>query len=105
MIYLKNTAEEQMMYIPRLAERCSDNVLLTIQSSMTQQTYEFSLYDGNSSILYHKVMVSLPNLSSGEYTYTLSDAVGELSSGVLVIGDLQNPIEYINETEYEQYEE
>jgi hypothetical protein len=41
----------------------------------------------------------------GEYRYSFSDEIGELSTGLLVIGDLQNPIEYINETEYEQYED
>jgi hypothetical protein len=42
---------------------------------------------------------------SGEYEYTLSDEVGVLSTGLLVIGDLELSTEYNNEIAYEQYTE
>ena len=42
---------------------------------------------------------------SGEYEYTLSDEVGVLSTGLLVVGDLEIPTEYNKEIAYEQYTE
>jgi hypothetical protein len=62
--------------------------------------------EGNSSLLYYKMMIALPDkIMKGEYEYTLSDEVGVLSTGLLVIGDLEIPTEYNKEIAYEQYTE
>jgi hypothetical protein len=52
------------------------------------------------------VLVELKeDIPSGEYDYTLSDEVGVLSTGLLVIGDYEIPTEYNKELTYEQYTE
>jgi hypothetical protein len=42
-------------------------------------------------------------LPAGEYEYILMDDAGALSTGILILGDLDRPEEYINNAEYEQY--
>ena len=44
-------------------------------------------------------------IMSGEYEYTLSDEVGVLSTGLLIIGEKEMLTEYNNEITYEQYAE
>ena len=100
MIYLKNTTDLQMLYIPKEGRRALGNISLKAFSTINQYEFTIEAAEENTSLLYHKALVELQdNIPSGEYEYTLSDEVGELSNGLLVIGDLENP------TEYEQYED
>ena len=95
-----------MLFIPKDGRGANGKVQLKAVSTINQSEFSFSALDEDTSLLYHKIWVRLPeSVQPGEYRYSLTDEIGELSSGLLVIGDLQNPIEYINETEYEQYEE
>lgn len=94
-----------MMYIPKEGRNAKGDVFFKAWSTINQFGFSFDAAEENSSRLYHKVLVELKdNIPAGEYEYTLSDEVGELSTGLLVIGDLENPIEYNKVTEYEQYE-
>ena len=105
MIYLRHTTDLQMLYIPKEGRNATGNVLFNAIGTINQSVFSFSAVDEDTSLLYHKVLVELPQrVQPGEYKYVFSDEVGKLSSGILVIGDLQNPVEYTNETEYEQYE-
>jgi hypothetical protein len=106
MIYLRHTTDLQMLYIPKEGRKATGNVQMTAYSTINQSGFSFAAVDEDTSLLYHKIIIELAdNVQPGEYRYSFSDEIGELSSGLLVIGDLQNPIEYINETEYEQYED
>ena len=105
MVYLKHTTDIQMMYIPKEGRNAKGDVFFKAWSTINQFGFSFDAAEENSSLLYHKVLVELKdNVPAGEYEYTLSDEVGELSTGLLVIGNLENPIEYNKVTEYEQYE-
>lgn len=105
MIYLKNTTELQMLYVPKLGRRANGNVHLSAVSTINQSVLSINAIDEDNSLLYHKMLVELdPGVQLGEYEYILTDEIGELSSGILVIGELANPVEYIAESEYEQYE-
>ena len=106
MIYLRHTTEMQMLYIPKMERSAAGNVEMKAFSTINQSGFSFTAVDEETSLLYHKVLIELDaDVQPGEYEYSFSDEVGELSTGVLVIGDLESPIEYIKETEYEQYEE
>ena len=106
MIYLKHTTDLQMMYVPKDGRDAKGNVFLKAFSTINQFGFSFDAAEENSSLLYHKVLVELKqDIPSGEYEYTLSDEVGVLSTGLLVIGDLENPTEYNKEITYEQYTE
>lgn len=105
MVYLKHTTDIQMMYIPKEGRNAKGNIFFKAWSTINQFGFSFDAAEENSSLLYHKILVELKdNVPAGEYEYTLSDEVGELSTGLLVIGNLENPIEYNKVTEYEQYE-
>lgn len=106
MIYLKHTTDLQMLYIPKEGRKATGNVSLKAHNTINQTGFSFVAIDEETSLLYHKILMELPiNIQPGEYEYVFSDELGELSKGLLVIGTLEGPIEYINETEYEQYEE
>ena len=106
MIYLKHTTDLQMMYIPKDGRDAKGDVSFKAFSTINQFEFSFEAAEEDSSLLYHKVLVELKeDIPSGEYEYTLSDEVGILSTGLLVVGDLDNPMEYNKETTYEQYTE
>ena len=106
MIYLKHTTDLQMMYVPKDGRDAKGNVFLKAFSTINQFGFSFDAAEENSSLLYHKVLVELKqDIPSGEYEYTLSDEVGELSTGILVIGELDTHVEYVIDKEYEQYTE
>ena len=106
MIYLRHTTDLQMMYIPKDGRDATGDVFLKAFSTINQFGFSFYAAEENNSLLYHKVLVELKkDVPSGEYEYTLSDEMGILSTGLLVIGDLDNPMEYNKETTYEQYTE
>lgn len=106
MVYLKHTTDIQMMYIPKNGRDAKGNVFFKAYSTINLFGFSFEATEEDFSLLYHKVLVELTdNVPAGEYEYTLSDEVGVLSTGLLVIGDHENPIEYKKVTEYEQYTE
>ena len=106
MIYLKHTTDLQMMYVPKDGRDAKGNVFLKAFSTINQFGFSFDAVEESLSMLYHKVLVEpKKEIPSGEYEYTLSDEVGVLSTGLLVIGDLENPTEYNKEITYEQYTE
>lgn len=107
MIYLKNITEEQEIFIPIASEdREVWKVTLHIKSTISSDNFSIDGVVGIGSALYYPMMVELSeDIPSGEYKYTLSDEVGVLSTGLLVIGDLENPTEYNKEITYEQYTE
>ena len=104
MVYLKHTTDVQMMYIPKNGRNAKGDIFFKAFNTINQFGFSFDAVEENTSLLYHKVLVELKeNIPSGEYEYTLSDEIGVLSTGLLVIGDLDNPMEYNKEAEYEQY--
>lgn len=106
MIYLRHTTDLQMLYIPKMGRSATGKVILTAVSTINQSVFSLSAIDEDSSLLYHKILVELPQkVQPGEYKYAFSDEIGKLSNGLLVVGELENPIEFNNVTEYEQYEE
>lgn len=95
-----------MMYIPKNGRNAIGDVSFKAFSTINQYGFSFNAAEENSSLLYHKVLVELEeNIPAGEYEYTLSDEVGVLSTGLLVIGEMDSQVEYVIEKEYEQYEE
>ena len=106
MIYLKHTTDMQIVYIPKDGRDAVGDVLLKALSTINKSEYSFSVIEEDVSELYHMVNVELKEeMPSGEYEYTLSDEEGILSTGLLVVGDLETAMEYNKETTYEQYTE
>lgn len=105
MIYLKHTTDAQMMCVPRGWRDVSGKMTFKAENTVERASFQFSASLVDTTMLYHKVRVTLSSaIPAGEYEYSFSDEVGEISKGLLVVGDSDNAIEYDNMTEYEQYE-
>ena len=106
MIYLQNTTESQVMFVPRSNATPSGNLVFKARSTIDLEVeINEAVSDMQTSDLYFKLAISLPaGIPNGEYEYTL--AVGEttLSTGLLVIGENSRPSEYNKDITYEQYE-
>ena len=106
MVYLEQNTEQQVLYVPKNGRDARGKVFFKAYSTIGQFGFSFEAVEDGTSLLYHKVLVELKqDIPSGEYEYTLSDEVGVLSAGLLVIGDLEIPTEYNKEIVYEQYTE
>lgn len=106
MIYLQNTSESQVMFIPRNGSTPSGDLVFKAKSTIDlSEGINQVVIDLQTSDLYYNLGISLPaDLPNGEYEYTLTSGEIVLSQGLLVIGDNFHPSEYNKEISYEQYE-
>lgn len=105
MIYLHNTSEAQVIFIPRNGVTPEGDLVFKAKSTIDLTDFSQVVTDLQTSDLYYNLAVTLPaDLPDGEYDYSL--AVGDtiLSSGLLVIGENFSPSEYNKTITYEQYE-
>lgn len=106
MIYLKDIRTPQVMCIPKSWREASGTISFNAKNTTAKAEFSFSASLEDTTMLYHKVRVTLPeSIPSGEWEYVFSDMVGEISRGLLVIGDKDDAVEYYTITEYEQYTE
>lgn len=104
MIYLKNISTPQVIFIPRCME-ANGGLVLSLKSTINQSVILLNVIDAATSDLYFRVSVMLPaDVPSGEYEYALSDDTGELSTGLMIVGELSSPTEYKKVIQYEQCE-
>lgn len=107
MLYLKNTTEEQLVHIPKtINNRDVWEVVMRLRNTISSEDFSIAAVVCNESALYYTLQISLvEGIPSGEYEYSLSNEIGELSTGLLVVGDMESFVEYSNEITYEQYAE
>lgn len=78
-------------------------MVLSLKSIINQSVFLLNVIDAAISDLYFRVSVMLSSdFPSGEYEYVLSDNTGELSTGLLIVGELSSPKEYKKVIQYEQ---
>lgn len=106
MIYLQNTRESQVMFIPRNGETPQGDLVFRAKSTIDLVVeINQDVTDLQTSDLYFNLAIELPaGLPDGEYEYTLLSGQIPISSGLLVIGENGRPSEYEKEITYEQYE-
>ena len=106
MIYLQNTSESQVMFIPRNGETPKGDLVFRAKSTIDLVVeINQEVTDLQTSDLYFNLAIELPaGLPDGEYEYTLLSGQIPVSSGLLVIGENGRPSEYNKEIQYEQYE-
>lgn len=107
MIYLEDTQEAQVVYVPRCNGMMPQGDLVFKAKNTINLTEEIDLYvaDLQVSDLYFYLSVILPeDVTIGEYEYELKFEDTLLSSGLLVVGDYAKPDQYNKEIEYRQYE-
>ena len=106
MIYLQNTTEAQVMFIPRNGETPRGSLVFKAKSTIDlSMEVNQVVTDLQTSDLYFNLAVTLPDgIPDGEYEYSLYAGEILVSSGLLVIGENFRPSEYNKEITYEQYE-
>lgn len=107
MIYLQNTQEAQVVYVPRSdGSRPHGDLVFKAKNTINlEEEIDVHVADLQVSDLYYYLAVSLPEKATdGEYEYTLSFEGDILSTGLLVVGDYSKPDQYEKDITYEQYE-
>ena len=105
MIYLTNISDAQILMIPKNGGIVTGEMSLVLRNTTDQQETTLSVTDLNTSGLYFKLAVALPEgIADGEYQYTLKNGNIQVSCGLLYIGDLQSPSQYERTITYQQYE-
>lgn len=108
MIYLQNTTESQVLFVPKDCTIPADNQELVFKAKSTIDLsimINQGVVDLQTSDLYFNLAIALPEgLPDGEYEYSLKNGDTLLSSGLLVIGDYAKPEQHNTEIEYKQYE-
>ena len=106
MIYLANTTDAQVAYIPRDTD-FTGTLSLSLKSTVDLDTpyVTATVLDLNVFRTMYAVAVSLPDgIQTGEYQYKLTAGGETVSTGVLVIGEYAQAREQYNKPiQYEQY--
>lgn len=108
MIYLSNTTDAQVAYVPRDAEVPDGATLrFTLVSTVDlDRMLDALVIDMELRKIYFNVAVTLPeDATPGEYRYELTADGIALSSGLCIVRDGGVEVdEYNKEIEYEQYQ-
>ena len=106
MVYLQNTTESQVMFIPRNGVTPQGDLVFKAKSTIDLAVeIDQVVTDLQTSDLYFKLAVTLQaGLPDGEYEYSLTAGEILVSSGLLVIGEKSRPSEFDKGITYEQYE-
>lgn len=107
MLYLQNTTESQVLFVPK-NEYLHTNTLTFVATSTidldTKINVQVTL--AHTSNLYAIFLITLPSgVPDGEYEYVLQDHGFELSKGLLMVtGEGRIISQYNKSITYEQYE-
>lgn len=104
MIYLKSDNSAQVAFIPKDGEASAGVMRLKAVSTINLTGFETEVIDVKTSDLFYRIAVQLPEgVQDGEYEYSLTADEKILSTGILIIGDVELMQEYNNTITYEQY--
>lgn len=108
MIYLSNTTDAQIAYVPRDVEVPEGTTMtFAMKSTVDLDVVVTALViDTQMHRMYYNVALSLPEgTATGEYQYELMGDGIPVSTGLAVVKDDGRDVtEYNKEIEYEQYE-
>ena len=104
MIYLQNTNESQVLFVPRNGAEASGELTLKARNTIDQDFIIDRVLDLRTSDLYFNLSITLPeDCPDGEYEYALMDDNIVLSTGILVLQSADARNEYDKDIVYEQY--
>ena len=104
MIYLQNTTESQVLFVPKNGAEASGELTLKARNTLDQDFIIDRVLDLRTSDLYLNLAISLPaGCPDGEYEYALMDDNIVLSTGILVLQSADARTEYDKDIVYEQY--
>ena len=104
MIYLQNTNESQVLFVPKNGAEASGELTLKMRNTIDQDFIIDGVLDLKTSDLYFNLSITLPeDCPDGEYEYALMDGNIVLSTGILVLESAEARTEYDKDIVYEQY--
>lgn len=104
MIYLNNTSARQMVFVPKGRET-EGAVVFSMKSTIDLSVVVETRVADLQSDLYVQFGIELPSdIATGEYEYSLSDDMGIISTGLVVVNGQSGVEEYNTSVKYEQYE-
>ena len=106
MIYLKNTTDAQVVYIPRDTDH-TGTLQFTARSTVgLDSPISATMLDLKVHRLSYALAVTLPaDIATGEYEYRLTAGGNLVSTGILVVQDDKTATgQYNKQIQYEQYE-
>ena len=104
MIYLQNTTESQVLFVPRNGAEASGELTLKARNTIDQDFIIDRVLDLRTSDLYFNLAITLPEeCPDGEYEYALMDDNIVLSTGILVLQSADARTDYDKDIVYEQY--
>ena len=106
MLYLQNIQEAQFLLVPRNGEIPEGDLTFKAKSTI-DLTLEMDLQVVNldvSAMYLHLAVIVPDGCPVGEYEYSVQVGSQILSTGLLVVGELNKPSEYEKPIQYEQYE-
>ena len=104
MIYLQNTTESQVLFVPRNGADASGELTLKMRNTIDQDFIIDRVLDLKTSDIYFNLSIALPaGCPDGEYEYALMDGNIVLSTGILVLESAEARTEYEKDIVYEQY--
>ena len=105
MIYLQNTTESQVLFVPRNGAGASGELTLKARNAIDQDFIIDRVLDIKTSDIYFNLSIALPaGCPDGEYEYALMDDGIVLSTGILILESAESRrTEYNKDIEYEQY--
>jgi hypothetical protein len=106
MVYLHNTTDPQVFFVPRSGAVPQGDMRLKAKSTIDLDTeINEGVTDLQTSDLYFNLAISLhEGIPDGEYEYTLYAGDIVLSTGLMMVGGFSHPEQYEKEITYEQYE-
>lgn len=104
MIYLAHTTEEQEVFIPKCKRNSEGSVFLKLVGTISHAGMKGEVELIEETPLYYQIkMILASEIEPGEYEYEFYDMLDVLSSGILVVVESNNAVEYNKTIEYEQY--
>lgn len=105
MLYLQNTEEAQVLFVPRNGEIPSGDLVFKGRNTIDLATeIDLQVVNLDVSGLYMHLAVVVPaGCPDGEYEYTVSAGGVAVSRGLLIIGERSLPDEFNHDVTYEQY--
>ena len=106
MIYITNSTQSQVIYVPASEKKVEGAVTFTLKSTVNRnEPLTISVAQEGQSDIYYKFTLTLAStLEEGEYEYTLKQGNTTLDCGLAIVGSSSTNTEYNTVIQYEQYE-
>ena len=106
MIYITNSTQSQVIYVPASEKKVEGAVTFTLKSTVNRnEPLTISVAQEGQSDIYYKFTLTLARtLEEGEYEYTLKQGNTTLDCGLAIVGSSSTNTEYNTVIQYEQYE-